>query len=132
MQGIQPALAQQVGDAADSIAPSGVDDLRTTTINKDVELAWCRSYAKSQIVIGVHGSNMLLPTAFAAGCIEVLPHDRYGNIVQDVAVRYNDVMQLFLYRFVDEFASPTEVARHARSMFQDFVVYHRNNRINVP
>ena len=112
--------------------PAGVVDLRTRTMNVETELNWCRAYAKSQIVMGVHGSNMLLPTAFAGGCIEVLPHDRYGNIVQDVAVRCNDVMQLFLYRFVDEFASTREVARHAISMFSDYTVFHRNNRINVP
>ena len=74
---------------------------------------------------------MLLPTALAAGCIEILPYDRYGNIVQDVAARYRDVMQLFLYRFVDEFSSSRTVARHAISMFKDFPVYYRNNRINI-
>lgn len=112
--------------------PNGVVDLRTERMDVDTELAWCRAYARSQFVIGVHGSNMLLPTAFAGGCIEILPHDRFGNIVQDVAVRYNDVMQLFLYRFVDEFASPRTVARHAVSLFKDFETYHRNNRINIP
>lgn len=112
--------------------PEGVIDIRTRTIDAEVERNWCRAYAASQIVVGVHGSNMLLPTAFAAGCIEVLPHDRYGNIVQDVAVRYRDVMQLFLYRFVDEFASARTVARHAISMFSHFEVFHRNNRVNVP
>lgn len=112
--------------------PTGVTDLRTRQMNVDTELAWCRAYAASQFVVGVHGSNMLLPTAFAGGCIEILPHDRYGNIVQDVAVRYNDVMQLFLYRFVDEFAPAREVARHALSIFSDYVVFHRNNRINIP
>jgi len=80
----------------------------------------------------VHGSNMLLPTALSGGCIEVLPHDRFGNIVQDMAVRCSDVMQLFLYRFVDEFATSKEVARHASSMFRHFHVFFRNNRINVP
>ncbi len=121
-----------VGLGAKRSVPAGVTDLRTRAMNVETELEWCRVYAKSQIVVGVHGSNMLLPTAFAGGCIEVLPHDRYGNIVQDVAVRCNDVMQLFLYRFVDEFASAREVARHAVSMFSDFTVFHRNNRINVP
>ena len=82
-------------------------------------------------MVGVHGSNMLLPTAHAAGCIEVLPYDRYGNIVQDVSVRYHDRMQLFLYRFVDEFASPRTIARHAISMFTDYAVYHRDNRENI-
>lgn len=112
--------------------PEGVSDMRARSMSLDTELAWCRAYARSQIVIGVHGSNMLLPTALAGGCIEVLPYDRYGNIVQDVAVRCADVMLLFLYRFVDEFASPREVARHASSMFAHFSVFHRNNRINVP
>ena len=125
-----PAAIVGLGDKRS--APPGVTDLRTRTMNVETELGWCRAYAKSQIVVGVHGSNMLLPTAFAGGCIEVLPHDRYGNIVQDVAVRCNDVMQLFLYRFVDEFASTREVARHAISMFSDYTVFHRNNRINVP
>jgi hypothetical protein len=74
---------------------------------------------------------MLLPTALAGGCIEVLPHDRYRNLAQDVAHRWNDVMLLFQYRFVDEFASPRAVARHAISMFRDFAVYYRNNRVNV-
>lgn len=119
-----------LGDALP--VPEGVQDLRTRAMSVEVERAWCRAYASSQIVIGVHGSNMLLPTALAGGCIEVLPFDRYGNIVQDVAVRCNDVMLLFLYRFVDEFASARSVARHAISMFRDFPVFHRNNRINVP
>lgn len=108
-----------------------VQDLRTLKMNEATELAWCNAYAKSQIVVGVHGSNMLLPTAHAAGCIEILPYDRYGNIVQDVSVRYHDRMQLFLYRFVDEFASPRTIARHAVSMFKDFTVYHRDNRENI-
>lgn len=107
------------------------EDLRTTRMDEATERRWCAVYARSQIVIGAHGSNMLLPTAHAAGCIEVLPYDRYENIVQDIAVRYNDLMQLFLYRFVDEFASPEQVARHAVSMFTDFRTYYRNNRINV-
>ena len=108
-----------------------VKDLRTMKMDKATEFAWCEAYARSQIVVGVHGSNMLLPTAHAAGCIEVLPYDRYGNIVQDVSVRYHDRMQLFLYRFVDEFASPRTIARHAISMFTDYAVYHRDNRENI-
>jgi hypothetical protein len=111
--------------------PDGVTDLRTRKMSVDTELAWCAAYANSQFVIGVHGSNMLLPTAFAAGCIEILPHDRYRNLAQDVTTRWTDVMQVFLYRFVDEFATPTAVARHAVSMFNDYAVFHRNNRINI-
>ncbi|QQR87540.1 MAG: hypothetical protein IPJ76_04750 [Flavobacteriales bacterium] len=118
------------------LAPSGgygslAEDLRTTSMSKDVELAWCRAYAKSQLVVGVHGSNMLLPTAFAAGCIEILPSDRQGNIVQDISVRWADRMQLFLYRFVGEFASPGEVADHAIGMLRYFDLYRLHNVTNT-
>lgn len=118
------------------LAPPGgyeglAEDLRTTRMNKETELTWCRTYAKSQIVVGVHGSNMLLPTAHAAGLIEILPHDRLGNFAQDVNIRYRDRMQLFLYRFLDEFAAPALVARNAVSMLRHFTLYYRNNRVNT-
>jgi hypothetical protein len=105
-------------------------DLRTRSMDESVERAWVEAYAASQIVVGVHGSNMLLPTAHAAGCIEILPYDRYGNIVQDISVRRHDRLQLFLYRFVDEFAPPVAIARQAVSMFREFDNYHRNNCVN--
>jgi hypothetical protein len=99
-------------------------------MSEEVERAWVKAYAGSQVVVGVHGSNMLLPTAHAAGCVEILPNDRLGNIVQDISVRWHDRMQLFLYRFVDEFASPRKVAAQVVSMFTEFSNYHRNNCIN--
>lgn len=105
-------------------------DLRTKRMDDSVERAWVEAYAASQIVVGVHGSNMLLPTAHAAACIEILPYDRYGNIVQDISVRRHDRLQLFLYRFVDEFATPAAVARQAVAMFREFDNYYRNNCIN--
>ena len=106
-------------------------DMRTNRMDASIEKRWCEAYAKSWIVIGVHGSNMLLPTAHAAGLIEILPHDRFGNIVQDVCVRHADRLQLFLYRFVDEFVSPRTIARNAVSMFRDFPLYLRDNRENI-
>ena len=117
------------------LAPSGgfdglAEDLRTTRMDKDTELTWCRTYAKSHIVVGVHGSNMLLPTAHAAGLIEILPNDRLGNLAQDVSIRYRNRMQLFLYRFVDEFAPPGKIASHAVSILRHFTLYYRNNQVN--
>ncbi|MBK7297934.1 MAG: hypothetical protein IPI91_15475 [Flavobacteriales bacterium] len=106
------------------------EDLRTRNMNDTVEMAWVNAYAQSQVVVGVHGSNMLLPTAHAAGCVEILPDDRFGNIVQDISVRWHDRMQVFMYRFVDEFAPPRTVARHVTAMFSEFNNYHRNNRLN--
>jgi hypothetical protein len=101
-------------------------DSRSTSINEDKELEWCRIYAHSHVVIGFHGSNMLLPTAFAAGCIEVLPEDRLGNFLQDISVRYNDRRQSFFYRFVDQYAKPSAVAAKAISMIRDYDAFKNN------
>lgn len=120
-----------VGLAKPGGMPSYVNDLRTMRMDLATELEWCRAYARSQIVVGVHGSNMILPTAHAAGCVEILPYDRYGNIVQDISVRYNDRMQLFMYRFIDEFARPKDVTRHILSMFKDHEVYRLDNQVNI-
>lgn len=120
-----------VGLAKPGGMPKGVEDLRTMRMDLETELAWCRAYARSQVVVGVHGSNMILPTAHAAGCVEILPYDRYGNIVQDISVRYNDRMQLFMYRFTDEFAAARHVARHVVSMFKDHEVYQLDNQVNI-
>jgi hypothetical protein len=101
-------------------------DSRTRRINEEKELEWIRIYSSSHIVIGFHGSNMLMPTAFAAGCIEVLPEDRYGNFLQDISVRYNDRRQSFFYRFADQYASPKSVASKAISMIRDYNGFNNN------
>lgn len=120
-----------VGLGSPGLGAPGVEDLRTRRMNVDTELDWCRAYGASQVVIGVHGSNMLLPTALAAACVEILPEQRYENIVQDVTVRYSGRAQLFHYRFVSEFITPAGMARLVRSLFRDRPVFMRNNHQNV-
>jgi hypothetical protein len=108
-----------------------IQDERTLMPNTMIETAWCATYARSHVVVGVHGSNMLLPTALAAGCVEILPQDRYGNMVQDISVRYSDRKQLFFYRFVDQYASPKSVAAKIVSIISDFNMYDKNMCQNV-
>jgi len=106
-------------------------DERYDKVNDEIERKWCSIYSKSHIVIGVHGSNMLLPTAFAAGCLEILPEFRTYNIAQDLSVRYNDKRQIFLYRFVDQFISPRTLATKAIAMVKDYNSFYRNMILNV-
>lgn len=101
-------------------------DEREKAASESIERRWCRIYAKSHVVIGVHGSNMLLPTALAAGCVEVLPEDRYGNMIQDVTVRYSDRKQLFFYRFAEQYARPKSIARMAEGMIRDYELFEKN------
>jgi len=70
--------------------PEWVTDLRTTKIDETVERQWCEQYARSHLVIGVHGSNMLLPTAHAACVINLMPVDRWMNHLQDTLITEED------------------------------------------
>jgi hypothetical protein len=105
-------------------------DKRALKLTTDIERDWCRMYAQSHVVIGVHGSNMLLPTAHAAGCVEVLMVGRIRNIAQDLSVRYNDRRQLFFYRIVDQYASPAFVATQAVAIYRHYENCHRNMVLN--
>ena len=106
-------------------------DGRKNSINNSDEKDWCRIYARSHVVIGMHGSNMLLPTAHAAGCVEILPEDRYGNMMQDISVRYTDRKQLYFYRFADQYTSPKAVANKIISIIENFEVFENNMCHNI-
>lgn len=95
-------------------------DKRSLKINTEIEREWCRIYAKSHVIIGIHGSNMLIPTALAAGCVEILPESRTRNMIQDISVRYSDRRQLFFYRFADQFSSPRSIAHKAVSIVKNY------------
>jgi hypothetical protein len=105
---------------------SCVNDLRETAVDDDIEKTWCSIYSKSQIVIGIHGSNMIIPSALCGGIIEILPENRYGNIVQDIFTRYERRKSLFFYRFVDEHSNPKRIAAVALSMIKDYKSFDLN------
>jgi hypothetical protein len=111
--------------------PAFVKDLRHNRTTPEIEQLWCSIYAQSHLVIGVHGSNMLLPTALAAGCIEIVPTDRLGNLVQDITVRHSSRVQLFLCRFLGQYTKPSELAATAISIIADFPIFSRNMCQNV-
>ncbi len=73
-----------------------ITDLRTMEISESVERDWCVRYAKSHIVIGVHGSNMLLPSAHAGAVVELVPADRWINLVQDILTPAEDLRELLI------------------------------------
>lgn len=92
--------------------PDWIKDLRKNALNADDEREWCRRYAASHAVVGVHGSNMLLPSAHAGCVVELLPEDRQGNFLQDILLRPSDVREtLFRYRFVPLSTTPEDLAR---------------------
>lgn len=103
----------------------GVEDLRTRKIDATTEREWCQVYASSHVVVGVHGSNMLLPTAHAAGFVELLPYDRLNNFLQDIFVRHEGRQGFFLGRFVSEHAGPWELAMQVAGIYLCFASSQR-------
>jgi hypothetical protein len=112
-----PALDFAVAGLAEGGAgeqlPDWISDLRRPAPDDDAERDWCARYAASHVVVGVHGSNMLLPSAHAGGVVELIGPERWGNFTQDILFRDDGDCRetLFRYRFVDELTPPSDLAR---------------------
>jgi hypothetical protein len=103
--------------------PAWILDLRLTKLDVEAERAWCERYAKSHLVVGVYGSNMLLPSAHAGGVIDLVGEEWWGNYLQDVLFRGSDAREMFFrYRFVPHSSTPEDLARLASTMlrYEDF------------
>ncbi|HEV7893603.1 MAG TPA: hypothetical protein VGP08_23515 [Pyrinomonadaceae bacterium] len=113
MLAIDFAVTGLVKNATRVELPEWVKDLRRTALDDGAERAWCERYAESHLVVGIHGSNMLLPSAHAGGVVEFIGPGRWGNFAQDVLFRdTGDCREAFFrYRFVDEATPPTAVAQ---------------------
>ncbi len=62
----------------------GIVDERVQKYCIEQERHWLKLYRAADCVVGVHGSNMLLPSGLARHVVELLPEDRLGNITQDL------------------------------------------------
>ena len=77
-----------------------VDDKRVNGFSIKEEINTCQIYAESELVIGVHGSSMLLPSAHAGMAISMMPSKRWGNFAEDILYRESDVRQASFQRRV--------------------------------
>jgi len=91
---------------------AGVQDMRVGLGQAPDEIAWTRRYANSHIVLGVHGSGMLLPAAHAAASIEITPLDKFVNIANayDFIADEYPVDAVRHHHFLPMSVSLTEVA----------------------
>lgn len=105
---------------------SFIKDRRNEKITETTEKEWCEIFAKSHIVIGVHGSNMLIPSSLAAGFIELLPGHKIPHVTEDLVLRHSSRYAVFLGRHLDLFAPAKLVAAHALSMIRDFPFLYKN------
>jgi hypothetical protein len=70
--------------------PGFINDCRVSTFSEDIERNLCRVYAESEMVIGVHGSSMLLPSAHAGMAVSLMPSKRWGNYGEDLLIKETD------------------------------------------
>ena len=100
---------------------SFINDQRKKSIDLQVEREWNLIFRKSHVVIGVHGSHMLIPTALSAGFIEILPRYKIDHLTEDISQAHNSSrLSHFLGRFVDEYVTSDLVSRHVISMVKKF------------
>lgn len=91
--------------------PERITDLRIPAPDEAAERRLCRQYAQSTVVVGVHGSNMLLPSAHAGAAVELLSQRRWGNVLQDLVVRSEDAYEaLYTTRLLPIGTAPDDLA----------------------
>jgi hypothetical protein len=104
--------------------PDWIEDIRKPVLDEVTEVEWCSRYAASHLVIGAHGSNMLLPSAHAGGFIELLPPERWGNYLQDIFLGQGDVRDTFFRcRFVPASTTAAELSMLAASILRKYPAF---------
>jgi hypothetical protein len=97
--------------------PGSIDDMRIEAFNEENEKLLCRIYSESEIVIGVHGSSMLLPSAHAGMAISMMPSKRWGNYGEDILfVEEDNRLALFQRRIIPLNLSVFEISDIAYEM----------------
>lgn len=107
--------------------PTWIEDLRFPTLNDDIERRLCERYAASHVVVGAHGSNMLLPSAHAGSVVELIGPERWGNFLQDILVHdaQDSRDALFRYRFLPDSSSPKTVAELVTFLLKNQPAFRR-------
>ena len=95
-----------------------VQDARTVgNMSAATERRWCQYYAASHVVIGVHGSGMMIPSATAAAFINLLPQHKLLHLGED-SINSNAHLPFFASRFLPLPASARLVAQHVLDVIQ--------------
>ena len=99
--------------------PSWIDDQRVDSFTPRSEAEHCQAYAESRLVVGVHGSNLLLPSAHAGATLDLMPDGRWGNMTEDILYQEPDPrLAAWRYRFVSANVGPLEAAKHAEEQLR--------------
>jgi hypothetical protein len=95
------AAAAVIGVSRLDLVPDGVLDLRAAAPDATVERRWLNLMRGADLAVGVHGSNMLLPSALAAATVELVPKNRHANVTHASLITERDpLLAVFRYRYL--------------------------------
>ena len=98
--------------------PKWIEDCRVERFNETTEKETCQIYSESRLVMGLHGSNMLLPSGLAGMTLDLI-ETRWGNFAQDVLYQEtNPRLASFRYRYLPSQVSPDILANIAAQMIE--------------
>ncbi|MEM7725440.1 MAG: hypothetical protein AAF208_03595 [Cyanobacteria bacterium P01_A01_bin.45] len=107
--------------------PEWIEDFRVYKFDKNTEIEMCKVYSNSRLVIGIHGSNMLLPSAHAGMTIDIMPENRWGNFAQDILYHEKDPrLAAFKYRYLPFNTSINQLEKIASSMLLKYSEFISN------
>jgi len=99
--------------------PKWIADCRVASFDEVSERTTARLYSDSRIVIGIHGSNMLLPSGLAGMTIDLMPGDKWQCLPEDILFQEPDPrIAAFRYRFIPVSTGLATTAQLATSMLQ--------------
>ncbi|XOA42574.1 MAG: hypothetical protein ACKKMO_02065 [Candidatus Nealsonbacteria bacterium] len=74
-------------------------DLREEKFDLSLEKKWIEEYKKADCLLGVHGSNMNLPSLLAKNMISLIPEYKYQHVFEDIRLNPNISCSENLYRY---------------------------------
>lgn len=106
--------------------PRWIQDYRVDVFDEDTEKRMCKVYSDSRLVIGIHGSNMLLPSGHAGMVVDLMPDDRWGNFAQDILYEEaNPRLASYRYRFLPAQIEIKKLAAIASEMVTGFKSFYQ-------
>lgn len=105
--------------------PKWIADQRVAKFNANIERDVCKVYSESRVVIGVHGSNMLLPSSHAGMTIDLMPIERWGNFAQDILYQEDDNrVATYKYRYLPLNISVSTLSRIISSQLKWYLSFN--------
>lgn len=132
LQKISPDLEFVVcGQNGISQFPPNIKDLRFAKMSGETNRLWDEQCARSHLVIAVHGSHTMPHNGFAGAFIELVPPDKWPNLLNTPQVTTRDEREtLFCYRFLPISVTPEELTQIILSLIYNYpsvrFAYHRD------